>query len=513
MIEAMGRLPDRATLFHDKTYDLTTGTRRGPAPVVKTMPASTDTAWGVKYINADKVWSQLGFTGAGVVVGHIDSGIYLTHPDLASRLWVNPGEIPGNGIDDDANGFIDDIHGWDFGANDSDPNDDSPNSGHGTHTAGTVAGDGTGGTLTGVAPGALLMATKVWQADGSGGTQSMIWAAQQYCVENGARIITMSLGITGDIAPYFMRNERLNCNNIRDAGVTFFNSAGNDHFVFPPPLELGLTARVPPPWLPGGQPHSSSSGVITVGGTGYQSDVDLYLFLSRSGQLGQCRPLVRLAVCAGARAHQARYFRARGPGSIPPSSPAATAATPGAAPPWPVPMPRAWRLSCWKRIPSLSPAGIDSLMENWAVDLGAPGKDNEFGSGRLNALTVVTATPLTQNPDISWSEVLPDPFGDEVLDPGQISDLAFQLRNASPMVPAPGLTVTCRWIADPYVTVVDGNCCSPISPPADWGTTCQHLQPGRGFGRSPGLRVHHASDGDRSLFPEDIRHPVGRGPT
>ena len=68
------------------------------------------------------------------------------------RLWVNPGENPGNGIDDDGNGFIDDINGWDFGDEDNDPNDDSADPGHGTHTAGTVAGDGTGGTLTGVAP-------------------------------------------------------------------------------------------------------------------------------------------------------------------------------------------------------------------------------------------------------------------------------------------------------------------------------------------------------------------------
>ena len=395
VIEAMGQLPDRATLFHDKTYNLTTGTRRGPEPVVKTMPASTDTAWGVKYINADKVWSQLGFTGAGVVVGHIDSGIYLTHPDLASRLWVNPGEIPGNGIDDDANGFIDDIYGWDFGANDSDPNDDSPNSGHGTHTAGTVAGDGTGGTLTGVAPGALLMATKVWQADGSGGTQSMMWAAQQYCVENGARIITMSLGITGDIAPYFMRNERLNCNNIRDAGVTFFNSSGNDHFVFPPPLELGLTARVPPPWLPGGQPHSSSSGVITVGGTGYQSD-EIFTYSSRGpANWGNVAPWFD-------------WPYAPGPGLIKPDI-----SVPGSGVNSTV-IPSGYSGDTWsgtsmacphaagvaalmlEKNPSLSPAGIDSLMEKWAVDLGAPGKDNEFGSGRLNALTVVTATPLTQ---------------------------------------------------------------------------------------------------------------------
>ena len=120
--------------------------------------------------------------------------------------------------------------------------------------------------------GAQLIAAKVWQDSGAGGSLAMIWAAQQYCVENGARILTMSLGIPGDIAPYFMRNERFNCDNIRNAGVVFFNSAGNDHYLYSPPIELSLTARVPPPWLPEGYPYSSTGGVITVGGTGYKND-------------------------------------------------------------------------------------------------------------------------------------------------------------------------------------------------------------------------------------------------
>jgi len=464
VVEALGLLPDAATLFFDKTYDLAAGTRRGPEPVAKTLPAASDTAWGVQYIEADKVWSNLGFTGAGVVVGHIDSGIYLTHPDLASRLWVNPGEIPGNGIDDDANGFIDDIHGWDFGADDNDPNDDSPNSGHGTHTAGTVAGDGTGGTLTGVAPGALLMAAKVWQANGAGGTQGMIWAAEQYCVENGARIITMSLGITGDIDPYFMRNERLNCNNIRDAGVVFFNSAGNDHFVFPPPFELGLTARVPPPWLPGDHPHSSSSGVVSVAATGYKSD-QLYPYSSRGpADWGNVDPWFD-------------WPYAPGPGLIKPDL-----SLPGSGVNSTI-IPSGYSGDTWsgtsmacphaagvaalmlEKNPSLSPAGIDSLMEIWAVDLGVPGKDNEYGSGRINALTVVTATPLTQNPDLSVSQVMPDPFGDEVLNPGQVSELAFQLGNASPVVAATNLSGHLSVNANPYVSVVDGACVFPVIAP------------------------------------------------
>jgi serine protease AprX len=454
VVAAMGSLPDAATLFFDKTYDLISATSRGPAPAVKVSPASTDTVWSVKYINADKVWNQLGFTGAGVVVGHIDTGIFLTHPDLASRLWINPGEIPGNGIDDEGNGFIDDVNGWDFGVEDNDPNDDSPNAGHGTHTAGTVAGDGTGGTLTGVAPGASLMAAKVWQADGTGGSLGMIWAAEQYCVENGARIITMSLGIPGDIAPYFMRNERLNDNNIRDAGVIFFNSAGNDHYVYDPPLELGLTARVPAPWLPAGYPHSSTSGVITVGGTGYKSDA-IYNSSSRGpADWGNVDPWNDWPYSPGS-------------GLVKPD-----VAVPGVGINSTV-IPSGYSGDTWngtsmacphaagvaalmlEKNPSLSPAGVDSLMELWAIDLGTPGKDNDFGSGRLDALTVVTATSVNLAPDISWTEVYPDPYGDEVLDPGQVSEMAFQLMNASPVVAATGVTGMLAVEANPYVTVVD----------------------------------------------------------
>ncbi|MEN8007597.1 MAG: S8 family serine peptidase [Candidatus Krumholzibacteriota bacterium] len=455
VIKAMGALPDEATLFFDKNYDLISGTSRGSAPAAPLSPAAADTAWSVKYINAHEVWSRMGYTGAGVIVGHIDTGIYLTHPDLASRLWVNPGEVPGNGVDDDGNGFIDDVNGWDFGDGDNDPNDDSLDPGHGTHTAGTVAGDGTGGTLTGVAPGATLMAGKVWQANGSGGSLAMIWAAEQYCVENGARILTMSLGIPGDIPPYFMRNERLNNNNIRDAGVIFFNSAGNEHFSSTPPLELTLTARVPPPWLPAGYPHSSSSGIITVGGTGYKND-NIYSYSSRGpAHWGNVDPW-----------NDWPYLP--GPGIIKPD-----VAMPGT---WvnSTVIPSGYSGDTWsgtsmacphaaglaalmlEKNPTLSPAGVDSVMEQWAIDLGSPGKDNDFGSGRPDALTVVAATPMIQAPDITWTELYADPTGDGVLDPGEVSEVAFQLMNTSPLVGASAVSGVLSVKSNAYVSVADG---------------------------------------------------------
>lgn len=131
-------------------------------------------------------------TGKGVVVAVIDTGIDISHPLLRDKLWVNPGETV-NGIDDDGNGFVDDIHGWDF-ANDRaevfrDPAIDS----HGTHVAGVIAGAPHSPTgFRGVAPGARIMALKFIDAD-AGFTSDAI-AAIRYAVDNGADVINASWG-------------------------------------------------------------------------------------------------------------------------------------------------------------------------------------------------------------------------------------------------------------------------------------------------------------------------------
>ena len=107
---------------------------------VLAMSAAGSFDCGVEIMGAPDVWNDLGITGEGVVVGVIDSGCCITHPDLANQVWNNADEIPGNGVDDDSNGFIDDTYGWDFGQNDNTPND-SQN--HGTPVSGHVCGDGT----------------------------------------------------------------------------------------------------------------------------------------------------------------------------------------------------------------------------------------------------------------------------------------------------------------------------------------------------------------------------------
>ena len=108
-------------------------------------------------IDAPEAWDIT--TGSSdVVVGVIDTGVDYTHPDLVDNIWTNPGEIAGDGIDNDGNGYVDDIHGYDFVNNDSDPFDDQ---GHGTHVAGTIAARGNNGTgATGVNWSAQIMALK-----------------------------------------------------------------------------------------------------------------------------------------------------------------------------------------------------------------------------------------------------------------------------------------------------------------------------------------------------------------
>jgi subtilisin family serine protease len=130
--------------------------------------------------------------GAGVVVAVIDSGTRLDHPDLAPNAWVNFGELPGNGVDDDRNGYVDDVHGVDL-TTASSVQDLSDGNGHGTHVAGIIAGASNGRGIVGVAFRARIMTVKVLTASG-GGKTSAVAEGIRYAAANGARVINLSLG-------------------------------------------------------------------------------------------------------------------------------------------------------------------------------------------------------------------------------------------------------------------------------------------------------------------------------
>jgi hypothetical protein len=170
-------------------------------------------------IDAPEAWDAT--TGSNtVIVGIIDTGIDYNHPDLAGNMWTNPGETAANGIDDDGNGYIDDVYGWDFVNNDNDPMDGH---GHGTHVAGTVGAVGDNGTgVTGVAWDCKLVALKNLGDDGSGPTSAGV-AAVNYAVAMGIKLTNNSWGGTG-----FSTALQSAIQSANTAGMLFVAAAGND---------------------------------------------------------------------------------------------------------------------------------------------------------------------------------------------------------------------------------------------------------------------------------------------
>jgi subtilisin family serine protease len=161
----------------------------------------TDTNGGIR---AEAAWDVT--TGRpDVTIAVLDSGVYLAHPDLAPNLWTNLDEVAGNGVDDDQNGFVDDVHGWDFYSGDNDPdpdlgngiNDDGvgigdDNTYHGTFVANMAAGRGNDGRgILGAAWSCRVMALKLFTDDG-GASDFNIAAAFKYAADNGADVVNAS---------------------------------------------------------------------------------------------------------------------------------------------------------------------------------------------------------------------------------------------------------------------------------------------------------------------------------
>ena len=154
-----------------------------------------------------------------IVVAVIDDGVDFTHPDLAARAWDNPGETPGDSMDNDGNGLVDDVHGWDFCHDDASLHDANKD-GHGTHVAGTIGATINGDGVVGVAPGVTIMGIKfIEEGNDNCGLDSQAIDAIEYAADEGATLINASWGGTGADAALDMA--------IADSGLLFVAASGN----------------------------------------------------------------------------------------------------------------------------------------------------------------------------------------------------------------------------------------------------------------------------------------------
>ena len=336
--------------------------------------ATREVTPNITQVNADQVW-ELGYTGAGVVVAVVDSGVNYNHLDLADHLWDGGEEFP--------------HHGYDIVNDDDDPMDDK---GHGTHCAGTVCGDGTAGSLTGIAPDVTLMCVKSIRGDGFGGAVN-IAGGMEWSVEHGCDLISMSLGmVNAGVAD--KKILRRTCEAVLDAGIVAMVCAGNEgnaflQMTYPVPNNVRVPASCPPPYLDPDQMANPGalSSVVAVGAVNYNDAAAD--FTSRGPVTWQDTEfgdytynpgigLIRPDVCApGVNIKSLDYENTSGYTNMDGTS-QATPCVAGIV------------ALMLQKNPELTPAEICRILEETSVKL-TPTKSNITGVGRVDALAAVNA--------------------------------------------------------------------------------------------------------------------------
>ena len=329
-----------------------------------------DDQWAIKRVgftdDSESAWALLGDSPAYVTVAIIDTGIDWNHPDLgASSLWRNNDEIPGNGIDDDGNGYVDDVIGWDFIDGDNRPWD---HDGHGTFTSGLIGAARNNGTgIAGINPHARIMVLRALDAFGQGHA-SLSAAAIAYAVDNGARVINLSLGGEG-----LTRTGQLAVDYARQKGAVVVVAAGN---------EASEVAGVAPGGL---------EGVITVtstdrqdrrvGFSNYGPGIDIAApgveVLSLRGRNTDLLAHIRdvdYEVGKGIVGEDRTYFRASGTSFSAPIV-AGTVSL------------------LFSRNPTLTGEQATRMILHSARDIETPGVDNFTGYGILDAVAALKANP------------------------------------------------------------------------------------------------------------------------
>ena len=334
--------------------------------------ATREITQNVIKVGANQVWEQ-GYLGQGVVVAVIDTGVNYNHVDVANHLWDGGSEFP--------------HHGYDVKNHDNDPMDDQ---GHGSHCSGTVLGDGTAGSQTGMAPAATLMCVKCLDNTGNGGAQN-ISEGIQWAVEHGCDMFSMSLGLPNSSIPdrTLLRHT---CEAALDAGIVAAIAAGNEGnqtWMYPVPNNVRVPGSCPPPYMD--EVQGENPGELTcsvcVGAVDY-NDAAAY-FTSRGPVTWQntefgdypYQPgigLIRPDVCApGVDIKSLNYETNTGYTYMSGTS----MATPCVA--------GCMALMLSKDI-NLLPSEVCRILEETAVPL-AEGKSNTYGFGRIDVLAAVAA--------------------------------------------------------------------------------------------------------------------------
>ncbi|TVQ18006.1 MAG: T9SS C-terminal target domain-containing protein [Bacteroidetes bacterium] len=433
VIRQLEEFPGVERVDYDKVQQiLDTGWETSPIMSADKL-TPPEIAWNINLIGAPQVWED-GYTGEGIVVAVLDTGVNAGHADLTGRMWEHP-EFVNHGYN-----FVEDNH------NTHDYH------GHGTHCAGTVAGNGAAGTITGVAPEATIMALKVLSNQGSG-TEAGVWEAIGFSIEHGADIMSLSLGWPHGAEPD-RAAWRIAMVNAMNAGVIASVAAGNEGNggmgTQPPPNNIRTPGDCPAPWThPDQIAEGGNSAVVTVGAT--TSADDVAGFSSKGPVTWQnVNPFNDYPLTQGlfvpdvvAPGHEilSLVHNSNSGYTVKSGTSMAAPAVAGLM---------ALMLS---KNPLLTPEEISQILEETAVPLHE-GKNNVSGSGRIDAqaaLEAVWGSIVYINHTVNDSEG----NDDGLVNPGETIHLSVELSNSAN---GPVSNVSAMLLSDsPYVTILQGN--------------------------------------------------------
>jgi len=300
-----------------------------------------------------------------VVVAVIDTGLDYFHPDMArDSLWRNPTE-EANGEDDDGNGYVDDLIGWDFIEGDNNPWDWN---GHGTHVAGIIAADGNNGIgIAGANPNARIMPLRALNLVGRG-RSTRIAEAVYYAVKHGARVINLSMAVDT-----LSKSELAAIDHAVASGVVVVAAAGNQGR---DAKEFGPAAFANVITVAATRPDDTRAGFsnwgapVDIAAPGY----DILSLRARRTDTELYAGIVSYRVGSNFVGEEARYYRLSGTSFAAPFVSAVASMIVGMR-------------------PSLKPADVKRMLLHSARDIDVPGRDNNTGYGLLDARAALAAEP------------------------------------------------------------------------------------------------------------------------